>query len=263
MHGRGIAGRVNILSGCGSRRTASKYGVMEVGVVSASELSSRSSSAQRRALGRPSVQPPGWKGAAWGEREDDGLGEGADGWTRKVSMPGATWAPLASACVATAAATTSGRKGGVDAAGLVVPVSSAPNGSATDSGEGCRGAPVPAPSGADWKPLLQVEAVVEEHDVVGDRDGDLELLETSMTVAVAWTDVSGSGGGAPSPNPAVVGSVAASALEPGGGGIRGGASALDLAVTRVGRGQEVDGEGVEGARRRGLPPMVWQPAVPG
>jgi hypothetical protein len=45
----------------------------------------RSSSAQRRALERPSVPPPGWKGTAWGDRVDDGVGAGADGWIRKTS----------------------------------------------------------------------------------------------------------------------------------------------------------------------------------
>ena len=43
---------------------------------SSSELpASRSASAQRLALERPTELPPGWKGAAWGQRDFDGLGE--------------------------------------------------------------------------------------------------------------------------------------------------------------------------------------------
>ena len=52
------------------------------GDLSASE-SSRSSSAERRALGRPIDPSPGWKGEARGDREDDGLG--TEGCTRKMS----------------------------------------------------------------------------------------------------------------------------------------------------------------------------------
>ena len=36
----------------------------------------RSASAQRLALERPTELPLGWKGAAWGERDFDGLGDG-------------------------------------------------------------------------------------------------------------------------------------------------------------------------------------------
>ena len=72
-----------------------------VGDASTSE-SPRSLSAQRRALERPAEFPPGWKGAALGVREDDGLGDeplllvwrpsfrGPDGSTRKTSRGSTT-----------------------------------------------------------------------------------------------------------------------------------------------------------------------------
>jgi hypothetical protein len=105
-------------------------------VAFASESSRRLSSAQRRALERPAVLPLGWKGAALGDRVDDGIRAGADGWTRKASRSEAARAVLAPALasagyLATAVAVASsgcGRGGGVDVVDLVTLASSAPGG---------------------------------------------------------------------------------------------------------------------------------------
>jgi hypothetical protein len=56
---------------CGSRRTASRYGVGEIAGDDSAWEASRSSTAHRRALERPTEFPAGWKGEAWAESEDD------------------------------------------------------------------------------------------------------------------------------------------------------------------------------------------------
>jgi hypothetical protein len=95
------------------------------------EVASASESlfAQRRALERSATLPPGWKGAAWAERVEDGLGVGADDWTRKASrLEGAgvalAPAPASMRCAATPTAAPSSRgRGELGAGGPVTPPS--------------------------------------------------------------------------------------------------------------------------------------------